>query len=727
MADLPLFASQGLTFNPTQTPTSSTNVGSDLTQVRAYSNPLDEFQTFNCLFTLACLSPDQQNNGTMEKSSLTNIVCRSQGDWDDNRADKRVKTDFGSFDYFIDDVLIVSIPAASEATGNSFATKISFKVIEPYSIGLFLIALQQGSKAAGYGINFREASYMFMIEFMGYIDGEPSANEPSEYLTRFIPIKFINIKFQVTSSGAVYECEAIPYNECAFRDNTVKVTTDIKITGDTVKDVLAEGENSLVTQLFQKYQNDPRLGDNRDLVVILFPEDWTQISGSDNKISRSKIYENLDANGTVPFPNLKDIFIEGKEIYRSSALKIDEKRNWHFTQEVTIPNIITEVIIRSHYITDQIVGTTFKTDQNGMIDWFRIETKVVDGDPNPSLGRQSRTYYYRVIPYKVHIHKFLPPGVKPPGYENLRKQVTRIYDYIYTGKNTEILKVDINFDMAFFTPLPSDYSENVGQNNWNQGSITAGGVDIFYTFPPTANISSTAQSLGIDQTPQANFLNQFGGSLYTSGSLSSQGAQRFLSTGTTQNATGESDYLSVSQQTALRQFQFKAHGGSGSDDPATSQIRSYQSMLTNDADMVQLNMEIMGDPYYIPSSGMGNQLVSRESFNLLSDGSMNYQEGEVDIVLNFRTPIDLDPQTGLYKFVKTIDTWSGLYQVIEVESRFQQNKFTQKIRANRLRTQVGGTRQDVPALVETGRSENQGNTRGTPTTPQSGGTPITPS
>lgn len=671
----------------------------------AIPNPLDQFQTFNCLYTLACMTPNQQNNGEMDKGSINNIICRSQGDWAEDRANKRVQTEFGSYDYFIDDVIIVSIPAASEKTGNSFATKISFKVIEPYSMGLFFMAMQQGSKQAGYSLNFREAPYMFMVEFMGYIDGEPSS-DPDSKLTRYIPIKFINIKFQVTASGSMYECEAIPYNECAFRDNVIKVSTDVKITGENVKEILAEGASSLQNQLFQKAQNDTHMGTQGDLVVIVFPEDWTQVTGSDNKISKAKIYEDLSANGTVPFKDMKDIWIEGKEITQSSALQIDEKRNWHFTQEVTILDIITEVILRSHYITDQITGTTFQTDDNGMIDWFRVETKVVDGDPNPKLGRQQRTYYYRVVPYKVHIHKFLPPGVKPPGYESLQKEVKKVYNYIYTGKNTEVIKVDINFDMAFFAPLPSDYSENVGQENWNQGGLLASGKDIYYQFPETAQSGSAAEAVGIPQTPQGQF-GDFGGLTLNSNAGNGRSIQNFLVTGQTQQGGGE-DFLSVTAQSALRQFQSKAAGGSGTDDSKTSQVRNYQAMLTNDADMVQLNLEIMGDPYYIPSSGMGNQQGNRESFNSLDDGSMNYQDGEVDIIINFRTPIDLDLETGLYKFEKTVDTWSGLYQVIEVESKFQQNKFTQKIRANRLRTQVGGSSEKVPAIIESGSSEQQG-------------------
>ena len=79
---------------------------------------------------------------------------------------------------------------------------------------------------------------------------------------------------------------------------------------------------------------------------------------------------------------------------------------------------------------------------------------------------------------------------------------------------------------------------------------------------------------------------------------------------------------------------------------------------------------------------------------------MNYQNGEVDIIVNFKTPIDLDPATGKYKFVKTIDQWSGLYKILEVESRFNHNKFTQIIKAVRRRAQLEGTQERATIFTQ---------------------------
>ena len=348
---------------------------------------------------------------------------------------------------------------------------------------------------------------------------------------------------------------------------------------------------------------------------------------------------------------MKDIFDSSKHIYKSPSFKIEEERVWHFVQEISIPDIITEVILRSEFIQKQIQTegsgqqqtSSFKPDSNGMISWFRIETKVQDRYYSEELGRHKRLYIYRVLPYKVHIHRFLPPGIKPPGYSSLKNTVSRMYDYIYTGKNTEILNLELNFDMAYFTPVPFDATENVGQNNPSQGGITAGGKELKYSFAP----------------------GQSG-----------------------DNTTGELQPSQISA--AQRQYFSKVVGGSGTDNEKTSQMRTMQAILTNIGDMVNLSMEIMGDPYYLPSTGMGNLAVAPAGPNITKEGSMNYQDSEVHIQINFRTPVDLDPVSGLYRFEKGIDIWSGLYQVTEVESRFVQNKFTQIVKGYRLRAQLGG-------------------------------------
>jgi hypothetical protein len=616
-----------------------TSQNTDLTLVTASgSNLLNNFSSYNYLFTLSCLSrQDLQREQPFDVSQLRNIIASSQGNWNDRGA-RRVQTNFGSYDYFIDDLIVAAVIHPNEQTGNATATKLTFKVTEPYSAGLFLLTMDQGARAAGYN-NYREAPYLLTIEFKGYDDqGRPDYNQQ---LTRYIPIKFIQVQFNITSSGAVYECEAIPYNEIAFRDQITRTLTDIRLEGRTVRDLLVGNTASLQTAL--SGSNTSKIQDREtrypDEYEIHFPRDFTDRTNSGNEIANANVFNDFSGNGTVRFANQTDQFDAARQIRRMDNLAIDTARTFTFRQSARIEEIIAEIIIRSDYISNQVVDGRFRYDDAGMINWFRIESNVQDLDEQTEFGRQKRKYIYRVIPYKVHADRAQPPNATPPGYQILRRNVNRIYDYIYTGKNTEIINLTIDYKMGFFVAIPGDSANRTGTDTSGAGLTVPNDPNRRPTTAlPTARVASP------EQTPHTQQVGAVG-----------------------------------------RQVS----GSSGSDTPETRQNRLLRDIFENPGDLVNLEVEIMGDPYYLPSSGMGNQVIPPDGTNVLRDGSMNYQSREIDIIVNLRTPLDIDPVTGLYKFSLTLDQFSGLFFIISVESRFNGGKFTQVLQCIRRRLQFG--------------------------------------
>ena len=627
-------------------------------------NPLNKYASYNSLFTLSCLTVEQQNTAVFRSENISNIVVSSKGDWN-NGGVRRVGTTFGNFDFFIDDVIIATIPTLNERTGNTIATKITFQITEPYSMGLFLLTLQEGAIAGGYQ-NYREAAYLLTIEWAGYNDAGVPSIDPS--LSRFYPIKFIDVTMKVTNSGTMYECEAIPYNQIALRDQVTQIKTDIKISGSTVNELLRGAPPAVFAgETAEPTDTRPQGGSSKSLLNairtfqlnqisqgiisppedeyrITFPRDFSDPEDAGNAISNSKLFVDLTDNGTVPFPDGNTVFDEVKKIYQTRRIQVSEKKNFDFTRGTKIEDIITDIVIRSDYIAKQLTSSDILTDPNGMIQWFRIETRIDDKrEYNASYGRQARIYTYRVVPYAVHVNRFLSTNTVPSGYSGLRSTVHRIYDYFYTGRNTEVLNINLDFQMAFFVPVPSDATRNVGQNAANHGIAN----------PPRLPNNSIESG-------------------------SNPNIQRTTGAGN----TAETTFRPGGQVTGA------------TDNPRTQQIKHLQNILQNPGDLVSIEIEIMGDPYYIPSSGMGNQIVDPENFNLLRDGSINYQSGEVDILIRFRTPIDLDPVTGLYKFARTIDQFSGLFMLLEIESKFNAGKFTQVLKCIRRRAQLGPSSPD---------------------------------
>jgi len=121
-------------------------------------------------------------------------------------------------------------------------------------------------------------------------------------------------------------------------------------------------------------------------------------------------------------------------------------------------------------------------------------------------------------------------------------------------------------------------------------------------------------------------------------------------------------------------------------------------------------MEIWGDPYYIADSGMGNYNASEAPgiINMDENGAMDYQSSEVDIVINFRTPLDYQ-DNGMMFFpelgTKPVGAFSGLYQVTEVRNKFSQGKFTQELKTIRRRNQETDTGGAEPLADSVGLTE----------------------
>jgi hypothetical protein len=99
----------------------------------------------------------------------------------------------------------------------------------------------------------------------------------------------------------------------------------------------------------------------------------------------------------------------------------------------------------------------------------------------------------------------------------------------------------------------------------------------------------------------------------------------------------------------------------------------------------------MGEPYFLADSGLGNfSNTGSGSFNVTDSLTMDYQSGEVDIAITFRTPVDYNSSTGLMDFGDTsiVKHFSGLYKVNEATHKFNNGKFTTELSLQRRRNQT---------------------------------------
>lgn len=645
-------------------------------------NPLHAYASYDYVIGLGCLSDDEINHpdATYMTGKPVRLVCKSANADPSNR----VNTPYGKFDFFIDNLELKSTVGLDEGNTTT-VTNISFTITEPYSMGLFPIAVQQIAQELGHD-NFREAPFVITIEFRG--NKETGTIENISGSKRAIPFIFSDMTMKVTDAGSVYTITAMPWTQTALTDDKNLFKSDVTVAGDTVQAILQTGEKSLQAVINQKCVDIAKVagpGTQPDQYVILFPQDTASIvsvAGSNATEDNSSATTSTDAGSSqqildklgLTVSALNETYVQqagdvngigaaslgfggastkkastpvgaDNKIYDpASGLNIRSNNvidatvtDMKFSQATDIPNAINQAILNSNFSSDTLDAS--KISPTGMRGWWRIDTQVYNiGSVQKSTGTKPKLIIYRVIPYEVHTSRIMPPNTKAPGFANLGRQAVKEYNYIYTGKNVDVISFEINMNQGFYSAMSS------------------GDLSDSQDVKQAAQYGEVAEPVKVGNPLQE-------GSVPT-GEL-----------GTTPTITRYNTTKTNSDK----------KGGGGTESIGTRAARTFMDAVTNGTDLYNLDIQILGDPYFIVQSGMANYTAQGSQYsNLNADGTMNYQNGEVDVLVTFRTPIDINQTTGLYNFGSgaasvPVMQYSGLYCLTNVTSTFKQGQFKQRL------------------------------------------------
>tara|TARA_X000000950_G_scaffold94787_1_gene119517 strand:+ start:1770 stop:4631 length:2862 start_codon:yes stop_codon:yes gene_type:complete len=697
-----------------------------------FENELEKFASIDHIFSFGTVSSYESNfpDKTYMKYGLKygQQILKSGGSSRARKprtfAEKTYKIDTA---YFIDDIEIKTIIAPNGKTRGSNAFNFSFKITEPYSMGQLLQTMQLCAKNAGY-LDYLQTSYVLIYEPVGRLDDGTAMSGPK----RFFPLKIYKMDINASTGGTVYDIQANAWNTDALSDLHQTLKTDVNISGRNLEEICQSGLNSLTTAINTNLLNN-RIKTAKDKktkmidtdeYIILFPKDIAsdkfdhEISRFDNKamegdlkfkafsvddafgstdtdtlagtgyvqdnsdfgasiktqkrkyiegkggysIERSNLSEGIKAKytgaagevseigrqvilppsafakGAVPFG--RGLFARDTEtgIIKKGSTKINTKeRTINFRKGTKITKIIEELVLLSDYgkrLTDAGVAA----DKTGMVDWFRIQPHVytLEGEATEKvMGRKARIYVYRVVPYRVHKSIFQMPNDAPIGYDKLRENAVKVYNYLYTGQNKDILDFNLEFNNAFFNSLAVDKMNESASNRLSErGGNTPNPEKEEIVNEPTSIEGQTAE-----QTPD------------------NSGSQT---------------------------------GGATEETPEQRIARSFNEALMNSAvDLLTCEMRIMGDPYFMADSGVGNYNSEATSYiNLKTNGAIDHESSEVDVIINFRTPIDISAEGPQFdgKAIGVKD-FSGLYKVWQVINNFSGNEFTQDVSLIRRRNQ----------------------------------------
>jgi hypothetical protein len=660
------------------------------------SNILHKYASYNAVFTLSALSFEEINNpGSIKNGTpIKNIIARSSGigtidtaaleitgaagDFDKDIFSVKVPPGTGEFmavgsdlDLFIDGVEIDSVMGHNERSKNTNVTGLKFEIKEIYSVD-FIQRLATAAFSLG-SHNYLTHPFMLTIQWKGFKRDSNNPNNiietstpEAKKLERRIPFRFHNIETSVNQGGAVYNCQGNPYADVALLNKHNQKVESGEIVGNTVGEMLKNMEE-ILNKSAEKYST--RLLASADA-------QFTNVSQAKPDKYTILIKDPVDGSDYIPIQEsgvdlgqasakASEASIEPNNTSSAANKNSNQKNRLRLTSTNAITSVITDIMHNSFYCR-KYFDTNIKDfyDNNGEITWYKLKTYTKIIDNNDVTGDKQYEFIYIVHPYKVHVSALFDkiPNINLNSfYRNIKEKIARTYNYIYTGLNQDILSFDIALNNLF--AVNKNYKKGFEAETY---SLVENNYQVFTTAKGFSNAEK----------------NQKGQLL--------PGMLDFQDIGET------TDITSPTVNLTQRAFDF------------------YTYLVNPRGDLVTIQLDIIGDPYYIEESwnyvDNYSQTVATNGATLeaLRDSRQTlvaYKEGgDVYLDLQFRYPDDRFAQNkGLPQNKRLF--FSGVYKVVEVRSFFNNGKFTQTLYCSKMRGDVYDQTTTVNQSLPVGANE----------------------
>jgi hypothetical protein len=678
-------------------------------QAAAEKNILNNYRSWTYNFALSAVSPQALSNprlleGDMKRFPVLNsagkgtagIAVSQSGD---NRTAGNLKNTTGlvdgfnknspgRFDMYIDNVEIESfLGAGTTGTGSSTPTNIKFDVYEPYSMNGLIEALQVAAKAAGYS-DYIKGVFALRVQFQGYPDSATDAQMRPEIIpmsTRYFTITMTQVEVDVNEQGTRYKIEAAPTSKMVMGLPN-KLTSDIKVAGDTVGEVLKNFFNAIndMTEGRMEAERGNGKGKPCDTYEISCPKMSTVGSPQNTKaailkgttgtsytseIIKAKMLDELKSsevfqmgdpsrfkNGYVGTTNSSTATNASSN---PSTGKLNPKTSTVvFSAGSQIHDCIAAIVRDSEYTRDLLKPENLKKVKqgNGYITYFTVRTELdfLPGFDNAN-NKNYINYRYVLEPYQIHYSRIPGQQLGKVDLKDIKGKIKREYNYIYTGKNVDVLKFNLKFDNLYFSAMPALMGNRKAVNQTANAAAPNNQTDATKEPAPAVRDNANAGETSVPLSP----------------------------TGTSQTANS---YQNESARAGLPQG-----------DPYALMAKNLHRAVLDNVGLITGKLEILGDPYYLVTGGMFNGDLVLKDPKMTVDGQAPITQGDLYININFRNPIDINPTTGLADFGKAPVAFSGVYRTLTLSSSFRGGVFTQNIDVMRMEGQVVGKESEILA------------------------------
>lgn len=549
-----------------------------------------------------------------------------------------------SANYYIErlemDSIFLNVQNNSKTTTHSMSMDIS----EPMGF-TFLDRYLYACKMMGWQ-NPKNARVYLAVSFNGWdVNGAPIA----EINKSAWQCEIVTIETALEVSGSKYKLQILPIESIALADDHRVIPRQKRFeVKDTLEATVSEMSNAL-TDIFSKNQTAKNAPQNYSMEHVI------QLS---NRLKERAFKMPITVStGTDTTPTAADA-------KHYNVLQSTER----------IENAIIKTVADSIGIAFDMIPN-LKSD--GTVDVMAMPSAIfpkmfiIHKDVELTSFDPVRNNYNKKITHTVDYHIRPDVQIAPPGttenyataYGYLSQGLMKKrYDYMFTGKNTEVIDLDLDFNLLWEqltstyannplgqTPSTSEEYRNVEDQATNKrllvGNIPDGSGGI------TVPNSIVGNNVLMEELPVSSSFADF-----INVNIGPTALPEILRNGVGTNVNPEQ----ASQKIAIADSMARAHG---------------QKTWQQNAFMVNLKLTIRGDPFWF-----GTPNIQENPMDVESNPSnyANTSNGTNYLFLKFAMPETYDVDSGLINDLGRL-TYTGIYQLTQLKSIFESGKFTQEL------------------------------------------------
>lgn len=440
-------------------------------------NPLTKFASYNYAITLYLCTPEARDQFWLEGGATIPeegmyVICQSGGI--DNKNSNRAP--YFDLDVYIDELVVKSPVAFVETMSANLSNDFSFTITEPFGfsfptrinkLGALLIEKSNiaGIKTAE---NILQLPFIVGVRFYGFgADGKPltsvdlpqqgikgnASTDVSGVFEKFYDIKIKTFKFKLDGRATKYFITAASFDsQAGLGIKHGLVNNGGTLQGKTIKDVLL-GKNGLRDLLNSEQKEEVKAGTRSEGCDNEY--DFTFLPDDDSSIPNASIISASDLDKTKysvnPIQNS-----DGDDEANRNPKPDPEKQNFIVNKGTPILKVINNIISQSTYLeaalkvlygtTDDESGDndTVKKDTKSPVRWYCVIPQVAIKSFDKKLKDWCYKINYIIKPYETPYVRSSYAAATSDYYGPVK-----IYDYWWTGKNTEVISFEQQIDQLF--------------------------------------------------------------------------------------------------------------------------------------------------------------------------------------------------------------------------------------------------------------------------------------